>query len=182
MVGLNCMRSSVNILLVNCVSVPEEITHKERFWDRITRERMSEVGSGRSFDVMVRGEYRPENGEVDPVVLGSDPVTVDADITSFDLEGRYFRLYDVDFSPPAMDIGRDKSISRGRKLSSILKGLEGEWRYEMTSIPYDVEASIDDNQEPVQGTVYWPEYQDFPRDEVYQDFVDLVGSDILSRL
>lgn len=159
----------------------DEISHKQRFWDKVTRERMSEVGSGSPFDVMVRGKYRPEKADVDSLVIGSGEVAVEADLASFDLEDRYFRLYDVDFSPPPVDIGTSVDVSRDQMLSSIVRDLEEDWGYEATSIPYDKETPTG-GRRLIDGTVYWPESQEFSRSEVYEDFVNLVGEDILSKL
>lgn len=142
---------------------------------------MSEVGSGKPFDVMVRGEYRPEKGKVDSFNIGSEAVNVEADIASFDLTEQYFRVYNVDFFPPAF-IGREREVSKNRKLSTAVRGLQEDWGYELSSIAYDNEASLDEDVSPVQGTVYWPDSEEAVRDDVYEDFVDLLGSDVLSRL
>ncbi|WEL22941.1 hypothetical protein HBNXNv_0080 [Candidatus Nanohalovita haloferacivicina] len=141
---------------------------------------MSEVGSGRPFDVLVRGEYRPETGDVKGFNLGGRS-GVFVDMANFDLENHYFRVYNVDFSPSSTDFERAAEFSEGRSISSSIRGLENNWGYELSTIPYDRGAEFE-GVEPVQGTVYWPEKEDFIVDEAYEDFVDLLGSDVLSRL
>ncbi|QKQ98687.1 hypothetical protein GKQ38_04140 [Candidatus Nanohaloarchaea archaeon] len=159
-----------------------DISHKELFWDRITRERMSEVGSDRPFDILVRGEYNAETEDVEGFDLGKRP-GVKVDMANFDLENCYLRIYDVDFSPASTDFDPGAEFSEGRKVSGIIQELDNDWGYELATIPYDNTRELERPENSLlAGTVYWPEHQDFARDEAYEDFVDMVGSDVLSEL
>lgn len=155
----------------------------ELFWDRITRERMSEVGEDAPFDFLYRGEYRPESNTVRPVELGDGAVSADVDMVNVDMESFYIRVYDVEFGSSRSNWRPGFAAENGAGMSDILEGTENdEWGFESVRIQFDPGKNYELPDALVQGSVYWPESaRDHPKD-VYQDVRRIFGEDILSKL
>ena len=155
----------------------------ELFWDRITRERMSEVGEDAPFDFLYRGEYIPENNTVRGVELGDGAVSVDVDMVNVDMESFYIRIYDVGFGSTSEALNPGFSVQNGSDFGRILEGAENDWGYKSSMIMFDGDRSYERPEDGLmQGSVYWPESTRDHPEEVYKDVRRILGQDILSQL
>lgn len=155
----------------------------ELFWDRITRERMSEVGEDAPFDFMYRGEYLPERNTVRGVRLGDGDASVDVDMVNVDMDSFYIRVYDLCFGSTRESFGPNLSDQNGSQISQILEGTANDWGYDSSMLIFDSDRSYERPEDGLlTGSVYWPESTRDHSEDVYQDVRRIFGQDIISKL
>lgn len=153
------------------------------FWDRVTRERMSEVGEERPFDFLYRGEFDERGDTIRGVRLGNDQVSADVDMVNVDMESFYIRMYEIEFGPEERSFEPGFKDYSAHKLSDILDATENDWRYKASKVFFDPgENYRSEGEDFVQGSVYWPESTRDHPETVYRDVERIFGEDILSQL
>jgi hypothetical protein len=155
----------------------------ELFWDRITRERMSEVGKNAPFDFMYRGEYVPENNVFRPVELGDGDASLKVDLVNVDMESPRIRIYSTMLGSTRNALKPGFADENGEILSEILEGTENDWGYDSSAIFFDSGRSYEQTENGlIQKSVYRPETTRDHSEDVYQDVRRIFGEDILSQL
>jgi hypothetical protein len=163
--------------------VADNFSDIELFWDRITRERISEVGEDAPFDFLYRGELNDGKNAIRGLDLGGSEASVEVDMVNVDLESHRIRLYDMRLGSTRESFGPNLSDQNGSKISQILEGGDNHWGYDSSMLVFDGERSYERSEDDlIQGSVYWPEStRDHPED-VYRDIRRIFGQDIISQL
>jgi len=164
-------------------SVERNHSLEQLFWDKITRERMSEVGEDAPFDFMYRGEFIPESNIVRGVKLGDKGSIVEVDMVNVDLEDFYVRIYDVKLERSEHPLSPDFMDQYGSEISMMLEGTNNDWGYELVRNVFDSRRDYEETgDELVKGSVYWPGSMEKCSEDVYTDLETIFGQDFISQL
>jgi len=163
--------------------VDQQISDLELFWDRITRQRMSEVGENKPFDFTYRGVFDSKSNTVIPVQLGNSGFNVGSDLVNVDLGDFYLRLYNLGVDSPTSNLKNCVAEEEAMELGKILQDTDNNWSYEQNVLEFNQEfdyALPEDGL--VEGSVYWPEETRYKAETVRDDLQKIFGEDILSQL